>query len=360
MRPTSGDVEGAQRMANAPEPALTVAAVARRLGVAPATLRTWDRRYGLGPSSHTAGAHRRYTAADLARLTLMRRLTLEGVPPAEAAAIALARASEDAVPELAGSVPAGPPALPVAGPEERLPAEVTRLRTPPPGLPEAAASRATPGGGRVLAIPGGSAASRGLARAAMALDAHVCREIIRSSLQAKGVVATWNGLLTPVLAGIGARWAETGEGVEVEHLLSEVVMSALRAYPESVSTPINGRPVLLACSDSELHSLPLHALSAALAERSVASRMLGGQMPPRALSDAVRRTGPAAVFVWASLPAHADPSVVAGLPVQRPAGVTLLGGPGWVGRAYPPGAEVVTSLSAAVDAVLGAVTAQRA
>ncbi|HYN74868.1 MAG TPA: transposase, partial [Candidatus Limnocylindria bacterium] len=26
-------------------PALTVAAVARRLGVAPATLRTWDRRY---------------------------------------------------------------------------------------------------------------------------------------------------------------------------------------------------------------------------------------------------------------------------------------------------------------------------
>ena len=33
-------------------PALTVAAVARRLGVAPATLRTWDRRYGLGPTEH--------------------------------------------------------------------------------------------------------------------------------------------------------------------------------------------------------------------------------------------------------------------------------------------------------------------
>ena len=42
----------------------TVAAVARRLGVAPATLRTWDRRYGLGPSEHTSGAHRRYGPAE--------------------------------------------------------------------------------------------------------------------------------------------------------------------------------------------------------------------------------------------------------------------------------------------------------
>ena len=48
-------------------PALTVAAVARRLGVAPATLRTWDRRYGLGPSAHAAGSHRRYTADDVDR-----------------------------------------------------------------------------------------------------------------------------------------------------------------------------------------------------------------------------------------------------------------------------------------------------
>ncbi|MEI7631157.1 MAG: MerR family transcriptional regulator, partial [Actinomycetes bacterium] len=47
---------------------LTVAAVARRLGIAPATLRTWDRRYGLGPAEHQVGAHRRYSAADLARL----------------------------------------------------------------------------------------------------------------------------------------------------------------------------------------------------------------------------------------------------------------------------------------------------
>ena len=70
------------------EPLLTVAAVARRLGVAPATLRTWDRRYGLGPSQHPAGSHRRYGTDDLARLIVMRRLTIDGVAPVEAAHIA--------------------------------------------------------------------------------------------------------------------------------------------------------------------------------------------------------------------------------------------------------------------------------
>jgi len=62
---------------------LTVAAVARRLGVAPATLRTWDRRYGLGPTEHSSGEHRRYNSADLARLTLMRKLVISGVSPSK-------------------------------------------------------------------------------------------------------------------------------------------------------------------------------------------------------------------------------------------------------------------------------------
>lgn len=57
------------------EPLLSVAAVARRLGVAPATLRTWDRRYGLGPSGHTVGRHRKYGPRDVARLELMQILS---------------------------------------------------------------------------------------------------------------------------------------------------------------------------------------------------------------------------------------------------------------------------------------------
>ena len=76
------------------EELLTVAAVARQIGVAPATLRTWARRYGLGPSGHEAGEHRRYCASDLAKLMLMRRLISAGVAPADAAEQALSHKVE--------------------------------------------------------------------------------------------------------------------------------------------------------------------------------------------------------------------------------------------------------------------------
>ncbi|MCZ4612073.1 MerR family transcriptional regulator, partial [Streptomyces sp. Lzd4kr] len=64
---------------------LTTGALARRLGVSPTTLRSWDRRYGIGPEVRGEGRHRRWTPRDVAVLETMCRLTSAGVPPAEAA-----------------------------------------------------------------------------------------------------------------------------------------------------------------------------------------------------------------------------------------------------------------------------------
>ncbi|MBD3689167.1 MerR family transcriptional regulator [Nanchangia anserum] len=75
---------------------LTVASVARKIGVSPSTLRTWERRYGLGPSVRTIGAHRRYTAIDIARLERMCALMATGISAADAAHQALAE-NEDAL-----------------------------------------------------------------------------------------------------------------------------------------------------------------------------------------------------------------------------------------------------------------------
>ncbi|MET8944395.1 MerR family transcriptional regulator, partial [Streptomyces sp. NPDC004542] len=67
------------------EPGLTTGALARRLGVSPTTLRSWDRRYGIGPAERAGGRHRRWTPRDVAMVETMCRLTAAGVPPAEAA-----------------------------------------------------------------------------------------------------------------------------------------------------------------------------------------------------------------------------------------------------------------------------------
>lgn len=46
----------------------TINEVARELGLSAPTLRSWERRYGIGPSARTLGGHRRYGPEDVARL----------------------------------------------------------------------------------------------------------------------------------------------------------------------------------------------------------------------------------------------------------------------------------------------------
>ena len=64
--------------------------MAERLGIAAPTLRSWDRRHGVGPSVRTSGNHRRYTELDIRRVELMSRLTAQGVPAQSAADSVLA------------------------------------------------------------------------------------------------------------------------------------------------------------------------------------------------------------------------------------------------------------------------------
>ncbi len=309
---------------------LTVAAVARRLGVAPATLRTWDRRYELGPTEHTAGAHRRYTAADVERLDAMRRLTLDGVPPGEAARVVLGRPRANGLPASGDPLP-------------------DRVGHPAP-------ARGGPGG-RVLALPGAGAAVRGLGRAAMALDARSVTAGVREQVERHGVLHTWDHVLRPLLVAVGSRWAATGEGVEVEHLLAECTADVLREVASRPTEPPGRRPVLLACAPDEQHALPLHALAAGLGERGLASRTLGPALPDIALQAAVRRTGAAVLFLWSQRQGTADPAVLEGLPALRPATAVLVGGPGWAGADLPRRVTVARDLPhavALVDQALGA------
>ncbi|MFJ8686162.1 MerR family transcriptional regulator [Micromonospora wenchangensis] len=296
---------------------LSAGAVARRLGVAVTTLRTWHQRYGLGPSQHVPGHHRRYTPADLARLEIMRKLTAEGVTPAEAARWAKQ-----------GPTPG--------------PGITSRLR----------AGNGRDGGGQTIPVGRAGPAARGLARAAMRLDAEVISDTISHALVTDGVVATWEGLLRPVLAGIGERHVATAGLIDVEHLMSRCVSEAFAAVARSGRATGPAR-ILLSCADEEQHTLPLEALAAALAEAGVTYRMLGARVPAAALVEAVNRTGPAAVVVWSHTRPTADPAQLSALlAVPRRPLLVLAAGPGWRADTLPAGVVRPVDLAEAVSLAL--------
>ncbi|MBV9379295.1 MAG: MerR family transcriptional regulator [Streptosporangiaceae bacterium] len=287
-------------MTQVPDAGLSAGEVARRLGIAVTTVRTWDRRYGLGPSRRDPGRHRRYDRRDLARLELMRRLTIDGVAPAEAARIA------------------------------------RDLRDP---------AKATSGSSETEAS--GSQAATRLRRAAYALDPATLERQARLAL-AEGVVPAWTAVFAPALREIGRRHATVSRYIAAEHLLSAAISAALAAVPRPSARP----SVLLACAPTELHSLPLEALAAALAERGRASRMLGARVPATVLRDAIVRTGPTAVVLWAHAAITADSGQLAAVRAARPRPPLIAAcGPGWASRNLPPGVRTPAGLPEAVSMI---------
>ncbi|BFO16371.1 hypothetical protein SHKM778_27590 [Streptomyces sp. KM77-8] len=198
---------------------LTTGEVARRLGVAPTTVRTWDRRYGLGPDAHTGGRHRRWTAADVVRLERMCALTATGLPPAEAARLALTGEPSAAAPRSGGA--AGPP--------------------------RAATSRRSRAGSG-LRLGDVRQECRGIARAALRLDAAALDELLLAAIADHGLVVAWTEVIVPTLRAVGRKWETSGEKyVEVEHFLSWHVSGALRrATPRTVADR-PGATTVLAC-----------------------------------------------------------------------------------------------------------------
>lgn len=295
-----GDAQGSEEL-------LTVSAVARRLGVAPATLRTWDRRYGIGPSSHESGEHRRYCPSDLSKLMLMRRLISAGVSPSDAAAQAKEHKGEIKLTSIIR--------------EFEVREDV------------------------VTAIE----------KALQAFDVAFIEECLRSEIKQHGVEVTWHQVIVPTLIGVGEAWEKSGKGIEIEHLFTEVLKRLFREQTaKSKAKPVNSNPVILASIGEEQHSLPLHALEAALAEVGIKTHFLGVRTPAEAIAAILPRVAPPAIFLWATFSQNARPEYFQTLPAIRPAPRILLGGPGWSADECS-GATLVMGIGNACEEIASAV-----
>ncbi|GAA4673833.1 MerR family transcriptional regulator [Streptomyces chumphonensis] len=272
MRPDPPPLRPAvPRPAETPPVLLPVGAAAKRLRTNAATLRAWERRYGLGPSGRSSGGHRRYSPDDLQRLRRMLDLLRQGVAAADAARVVR-------------TAPAADP-------------------TPP------------------------DVAVGDLLTAMRALDAPALTRLAGAALRRHGAAGAWTAVFAPALVAVGDHWDATGCGVETEHLASGILEAALRGHLAVLAAEGRRPPVLLATAPGEHHTLPMTALAAALAERGQSS-VLTGYLPGRALADAVATVRPHAVVLWARRAATADVALLARTARAGPAPVHPAG-PGW-------------------------------
>jgi DNA-binding transcriptional MerR regulator len=239
------------------EPAVTgggpfrIQAAAELSGVPAATLRAWERRYGVPVPRRTASAYRLYNADDVELVRRMRLLVEDGVSPAEAARVVL------------GSAPA-------VSNDEHIPIDGLELAQ-----------------GRILAATqrwDASAIDLELLRLSMLLDAQTMFERI----------------VAPVLVEVGARWERGELSVGQEHLVSERLEVAVRASLRALERP-DGPLVLMACVDAEQHVLALLGAALRFAASGARVVVLGAMTPASAVADAVRSMAPRLVGLSVSV-----------------------------------------------------------
>ncbi|PFG33961.1 MerR family transcriptional regulator [Sanguibacter antarcticus] len=326
VRPLDDPHTGAE--SGATSPGLAVAVVARRLGVAPATLRTWDRRYGLGPSEHSAGAHRRYSDDDVARLMVMRRLALDGVAPVDAARSALALdlssttrerveaelreslALADSEAQPGHDTPAGIEVEPQKpDPRGAVPgiAGVAPLRPVRTDTPERPALRlAAP-----VATP--EITSSDIVDAVLRGNLSTCVRLL--TLEADQDPAEWwTTLVEPTVRRLSARTVLAKPGEAPEVLLASATLTVLgdfirereaRADVESggsASHPSRMRKIVLLFSAvDDPQPLAMHALGAALVAQGVTARVVTGPSNAHRAMELVTMVRPVATVLVTSL-----------------------------------------------------------
>jgi len=298
-------------------PGMRIGAVARRTGVAVATLRAWESRYGLLRPSRTEGGHRLYAEDDVARVLAVLRLTAQGWSVSAAAAAVGA---------------------------EQTP---TRL-------------------GLVADVEDGAAPDRGAgARTRMELDRAIrgfdvtgSEATLDASFARLGVAYTLEDVVMPVLRDLGEGWEEDPTLIAVEHFATNTLRPRLHrllvgARRASAPTCIAAAP------EGEDHELGVLAAAAVASDQGFAVTYLGARTPNAALERSVDTLRPDLILIGAVASGHAQRFVAA--PPAIDATRLVLGGPGFAGidpAQLPPGSRVAASLTQ-LPVTLRAVLEQR-
>lgn len=249
---------------------LNIAALSRRTGVAPDTLRKWEQRYGILRPTRTGGGQRRYSEHDVDRVLWLKARLDEGYRIGEAASLLGSESAETA----------------------HTPAELVRL---------------------VL-----QAAARSDAGAVGRLLDHAFAGDLADGCSA---------VLEPLLVRVGEMWHAGTLTVAQEHLVTAAIRARLERRLADPRAALHGHAVL-ACAPGERHELGLLMLAALMRADGWEVTFLGPDTP---VADAVRLAADAAarLLCFSIGTADAAQALAAGLAQldgQRPAALEIVVG----------------------------------
>lgn len=284
-------------------PSLSIRAVAKRTGLSPFVIRSWERRYGLADPVRSAGGHRLYSEAEVERLALLSRAVKTGLS--------------------IGNI--------VHLPDSELIAMLSKGDTPPLG-----------GFGRDVSADMADRFAKEMVDAVKEFNG---RRLNRVLDQAK-VALGWQGLiervLSPAAAEIGRLW-QTGEMTTTqEHFFSAAVKTQLKSRVHVYAPLPNAPRIVVGAPVGQVHKLGAVLTANAAANMGWEVAYAGAGIPAEELAGTVKRFGARALAISLTFP-EGDP--------------VLLGELHDLGRLIPEGTQIIaggqaaSSYRSALDAI---------
>ena len=224
--------------------------VAEMTGIPAATLRAWERRYGIPSPERSSSSYRLFSDHDVSSIRKLKELCDEGMAPAEAARM-VARIQE------ASNTPVD------SDPYKR--------------------------------------ASENILRAVEDFDPTAVERAVRSAMFLGSASTVYQRVIGPTMSAVGERWHEGSFSIAQEHMATEALGSAARDMLRLLDPAVGSKEAVVACFADEEHSLPLYGVAFVLVQWGLRPVVLGAKTPPSAVRHAVESIQPGLVALSVTL-----------------------------------------------------------
>jgi MerR family transcriptional regulator, light-induced transcriptional regulator len=254
-------------------PIYTIKTVVHLTGITPATLRAWERRYGVLAPGRSEGGYRLYSERDIATLLWLKHQVDAGVAISRAVALLDMHHQAGEEPEL----------------HERL-----YLPASQPGGVAAGAVRST------------QAISTDILEALLAFHEKNAEALLDEAFELHPVERVLEQVITPALAEIGDRWHRGEATILQEHFATGFLRRRLTALFDVYGNPPTGPLAIAGSAPMEWHDVGILLVSLILRRHGWRVIHLGQNVPADDLIRGINQHRPNLICLSATTPESAE------------------------------------------------------